>query len=290
LRLYTGQVGSGRKRTVVAAPKAKSEREILLEWHLPGLSEQAAAVTLSSVRWLLRAPEAKLMLLGPLIMTLVLGSMLVSRQTTPPEPVRPLMAAGAMAMALLGTIGFVGNQFGIDRSGFRVFVLSSARRRDILLGKNVAFAPVTLGFGFVATIVLQCVYPMSFDLFLSVLLQFVAMYLIICLLGNLLSILSPMYMTPGTLRPVRPRPVQVLFQVLFALLFPLVIAPTMLPYGIEILVHHLGYLHGIPICLPLTVAGCGVMILLYQVLLNLEGNLLQAREQKILEVVAPKAE
>jgi hypothetical protein len=131
---------------------------------------------------------------------------------------------------------------------------------------------------------------MSFDLFLSVLLQFLGMYLVICLLGNLLSILSPMYMTPGTLRPVRPRPIQILFQVLFALLFPLVLAPTMLPYGIEILVHQSGYLQGIPICLPLTLLGCGVMVVLYQVLLNWQGNLLQAREQKILDVVAPKAE
>ena len=37
----------------------------------------------------------------------------------------------------------LGNQFGFDRGGFRVYVLSPASRRDVLLGKNLSFVPLT---------------------------------------------------------------------------------------------------------------------------------------------------
>ena len=57
-------------------------------------------------------------------------------------------------MILLTMIQLVGNQFGFDRSGFRVYVLCAAPRRDILLGKNLAVAPLALGFSLV--FVLAC--------------------------------------------------------------------------------------------------------------------------------------
>jgi hypothetical protein len=290
LRLYTGQFRSGKPRAVLAAPKEKRARTLLLEWRLPGVPEPAAAVALASVRWLIRAPEAKLMLLGPIIMAGVFGSMLLSRTDSVAPAIRPFLAFGAMGMALLGTVGFLGNQFGFDRGGFRVYVLSGVRRRDILLGKNLAMAPVTLGFALVALAVLQCFFPMSVDLLLSVAIQFVATFLLVSLLGNLLSILSPMQFSPGTMRPVRPRAVQVLFQVLFSLLFPLVLAPALLPLGIEMLMNSFGVLEGVPICLLLTLIEGALVVLLYHFVLGWEGALLQLREQKILEVVTPKAE
>ena len=58
---------------------------------------------------------------------------------------RPLVAIGGMAFVLLGVVQMMANQFGFDRDGFRVFVLSAAPRRDILLGKNLAFAPLAAG-------------------------------------------------------------------------------------------------------------------------------------------------
>ncbi len=45
---------------------------------------------------------------------------------------------------LFGFVQLMANQFGFDRDGFRVFVLCAAPRRDILLGKNLAFVPVAL--------------------------------------------------------------------------------------------------------------------------------------------------
>ena len=52
------------------------------------------------------------------------------------------------------------NQFGFDRDGFRVFVLSPAPRRDILLGKNLAFAPMAMAIAAVILVVVEFLCPM----------------------------------------------------------------------------------------------------------------------------------
>ena len=68
-----------------------------------------------------------MMLLSPLILALVFGSMFLSGAMNPPPSVRPLMADAAVALVLFGMTQFVGNQFGFDRSGFRVYVLMRPR-------------------------------------------------------------------------------------------------------------------------------------------------------------------
>src|SRR5260370_37983170 len=95
----------------------------LLERRLPWLSEQPAAIALAGFVSLLRAPEAKMMLLTPLIMVGVFGSLLFGTRGEMPKMVSPLIAFGVTALVLLTGVGFVGNQFGFDRGGFRVFVL-----------------------------------------------------------------------------------------------------------------------------------------------------------------------
>src|SRR5207237_5042625 len=132
-----------------------------------------------------------MMLLTPVILVVVFGSMILGRRGDPPEMVRPLMAFGAMATVLLGMVQLLGNQFGFDRSGFRVFVLCPARRRDILLGKNLAFAPMSLGLGTAAVCVLAAIYRMRVDYFLAALPQLLSLYVLFFLLSYLLSLVVP---------------------------------------------------------------------------------------------------
>ena len=47
---------------------------------------------------------------------------MLRHRVDPPEAVRPLMAFGGIAMMFLTLIQLLGNQFGFDRGGFRVFV------------------------------------------------------------------------------------------------------------------------------------------------------------------------
>src|SRR5437879_8564786 len=114
-----------------------------------------------------------------------------------PIAARPLLPFAAMGMVLLTVVQLVGNQCGFDRNGFRVFILCPARRRDILLGKNLAVAPLVLGLGLILAVLIQVATPMPIERFLATLPQFISMYLVFCLLGNCLSILAPVPAAAG---------------------------------------------------------------------------------------------
>jgi len=168
LRLYTGQFTAGKKGavsaidTTVPAVKesASAPRLNLLEWRLPWVSEPTAAVALGGFRSLIRAPEAKMMLLTPVIMLVVFGSLFMSNAFTSkgskespewmqpftmPEFVSPLIAYGAMSMSLLSIGQFVGNQFGFDRGGFRALVLSAAAAPPDSPGKEPGICAAGIG-------------------------------------------------------------------------------------------------------------------------------------------------
>jgi ABC-2 type transport system permease protein len=293
VRLYTGQFNSGKRRSVavaVSAKQAKPPTAGMLEWRLPGLSEQASAVALGGLRSLIRAPEAKMMLLSPILLVLIFGGMALAHSFEPPAMVRPLLAFGGMSMILLTMIQLVGNQFGFDRGGFRVYVLSAAPRREVLLGKNVATAPLALGLGAVLLVLLQAVYPMRLDYFLAAVPQALTMYLLFCLLANCLSIYAPTVVRTGSFKPTNPKGLALLLQFVFLFLFPWALLPALLPLGVELGLEKLGWLSGWPICLALAVLECAAVFWLYQLALTWQGKTLQAREQKILAVVTPKAE
>lgn len=298
LRLYTGHYTRGRRSpepkrveqdepsSPPAAALPRSALPTLLEKRLPWLSEQAAAIALAGFRSLTRAPEAKMMLLTPLIMVVLFGSLFLRGSMDPAPPLRSLMAAGAMAMILLSMIQLGGNQFGFDRAGFRVFVLCPAARSDILLGKNLALLPLAVVLGLLMVAAVELVYPLSLDHLLAVLPQFLSMFLLFCLMANLLSIVTPMTIAAGSLKPTNTKMLPILLQFAFLFLFPLALAPTLLPLGVELLLDW----HGVPVCLLLSLLECVGVVFLYRLVLPWQGNLLQAREKKILQVVAAKAE
>lgn len=290
--LYTGRFTSGKKSAATVPAPAKDAKPSvpLLERQLPGVSEQAAAVALGGFRSLLRAPEAKMMLLTPVLMLLIFGSIFLSRSVDMPEAVRPLIASGAMAMVLFTMSQLLGNQFGFDRSGFRVFVLSAAPRRDILLGKNLAFAPLALGMGLGVVVLVEVLYPMRPGYFLAALPQLLMMYLLFCLLANSLSIFAPLPIRSGSLKPVNPKAIPLLLHIAFAMLFPLALLPTLLPLGVALILDGAGWNWAALLCLVLSLAECAAVVWLYRLGLGWQGSLLQAREQKILEIVTAKVD
>jgi hypothetical protein len=292
LRLYTGQVGA-RKRKAAAAPTpapAGKPSAGLLAKEIPWASEYAAAIALGGLRSLLRAPEAKMLLLTPVILVVVFGSILLAHAYDMKEPVRPLVACGAMSMVLFSMAQLLGNQFGLDRSGFRVFVLCPAPRREILLGKNLALAPLTLGLGLMVLVLVQVIYPMRVDYFLGLVPQLLSMYLIFCLLGNTLSILAPMRIAAGSLKPSNPKLVPILLHMAFLFLFPVALTPALFPLLLQLLLEELGWTGGVPVGLILSLAVCVGVVYLYRLVLTWQGALLLAREQKILDLVTTRAE
>lgn len=293
LRLYTGQFTAGKQVAAPAAikpPPVDKSSARFLEKELPWLPEQAAAIMLASFRSLMRAPEAKMLLLTPVFMLVVFGATFFRLRMDMPEAMRPLLAFGAMAMILFALAQLVGNQFGYDRSGFRVYVLCPARRSDILLGKNLAIAPMALALCALTAALVQIVYPMRPDHFLAVILQLVAMYLLFCLLANAVSILGPMAIASGSMRATNFKIIPILLNMAQLVLLPVVLAPTLLPLAIELGLEALGVVEGLPICLILTLVLDVGVIFLYRLVLKWQGDFLQAREQRILEIVAAKAE
>ena len=113
----------------MALPVSRPRATGLLEARIPGLSEPVSAIALGGFRALVRSPEAKMMLLSPIIMIPIFGSMLWRGRAGIPEVLRPLVAIGGMVLVLFGVVQLMGNQFGFDRDGFRVFILSPATRR-----------------------------------------------------------------------------------------------------------------------------------------------------------------
>ena len=202
----------------------------------------------------MRSPEAKMMLLTPLIMIPIFGSMLWRGRGNIPEMVRPLVAFGGMLFVLLGMVQMMTNQFGFDRDGFRVFVLSPASRRDILLGKNLAFAPMAMAIGAIVLVVVQILCPMRLDHLLTMLPQYLSMFLVFCILSNLVSIYAPAHVAAGSLRPANPKLTTILLQtVVIGIMLPLTQAVILMPLGVEFLLRFFGWGVGVPIYLILSI-------------------------------------
>jgi ABC-2 type transport system permease protein len=291
--LYQGQFASrARALATAAAPPARAHKpgSLFLERRLPGLSDPVSAIALGSLRSLLRSPESKMMLLTPILMSAVFGSMIL-RSPKGTAGVSPsLVAIGAIAMALFGASQLMANQFGFDRDGFRVYVLSAAPRRDILLGKNVAFAPLMLGMAAVLLTALQLISPMRWDHFVSMLPQSISMFLLFCMLMNVLSIAAPMHIAAGSLKPTTFKLIPILLQLaVIVFVFPVIESPTLLPLAVEAGLEWQGWTAGVPICLLLSLLECAAVILLYRFSLNWQGRLLRAREQTILDTVTNRA-
>ncbi len=293
IRIYQGEPSNQQARPVPAVARPVAARKagsLFLEARLPGLSEPVSAIALGGLRSLVRSPEAKMMLLTDLIMIPIFGSMVFKGNQSMPVSTRPLVAIGGMVMVLFGVVQFMANQFGFDRDGFRVFVLSSARRRDILLGKNLAIAPVTLGLAGFVLLIVQVVCPLRLDHFLAMFPQYVSMFLLFCMVMNLLSIYAPVYVPAGSFKAPNPKLTVVLLQLLtMMVLFPLTQAVSLIPLGAEMLMGLLGSSSGVPIYLLLSLAECAVLVLIYHFMLNVQGSLFQASEQWILERVTNRA-
>ena len=285
---YQGQSSSRKKAAPAARVAAVGDRPRvgLLEARLPGISEPVSAIILGSLQSLLRSPEAKLSLLTPIILGGVFGTMMFKGRDSIAEPFRPLLGVAAIAFTLFGLLQVMGNQFGVDRDGFRTFVLCNIPRRDILLGKNLAYAPIALVLSAILVVGVLVICPLRLDHALSMIPQFVSMFLLFCATANIFSIYAPVYVASGTLKAANPKLSTVMLQLaMFFVLFPICQGVSLFPLGIESALNIAGWSSRVPVCLILAVLESVGIGFLYRASLGWLGGQLEAREQKILEVV-----
>src|SRR5262249_38232763 len=120
--------------------------------------------------------------------------------------------------------------------------------------------------------------------------EYVSMFLLFCILTNLLSIYAPVYVAPGSLKPSNPKLTAVLFQlVMIMFFFPLTQALALVPWGAEAVLRLFGWTSGIPVFLLLSLVEGAAIGVIYRFAWDGLGSLLQAREQKILDCVTSRA-
>jgi hypothetical protein len=294
MRFYAGQPASKSARhsqQKVAQPAKRSSARNFLERELPGVPEEAAALALASFRSMMRAPEVKMALATSFIMLAVLGTMMFSRaSSSTPEKLKPLIGTGAVVFVFFGMVQLIFNQFGFDRDGFRALVLLPARRKFILLGKNLAFLPIAAGGGLVILALLGFVVHLPAIVLIATVLQLAGAFLLVSILGNLASIMSPYRIAAGSLKPTKTPPKTSALIFVSHMFFPVAMFPLAVPAAVELLCRELGWLTFVPINLLLSLAIVAALVFLYQLSLDGLGELLERREQAILQIVTQEVE
>jgi ABC-2 type transport system permease protein len=296
VQFYYGDVGgkivAKAKPEPAAIGSTKPARAAirLLELRLPGMPEQASALALATFRSMLRAPEVKMAWASSFIVTLILGGSLLFRATTNvPETAKPFIATGVAVFSIFMLVQFFANQFGFDRDGFRALILSPVPRRFILLGKNLACLPVG-GFSVVLLALIFVRLRLPPLAVVAVLFQLATLLLVAALAGNLLSIVAPYRIQPGSMKPTKMPTVATLVLIFSHLLFPLVMAPVFLPPLAGLLWQKAGWTNLVPVNLLLSAALAALTAFAYWQTLDPLGRLLQRRETKILGVVTVEVE
>ena len=291
LRLYRGEIVETHVKVASSLDDSvKKQRSTwlnrLLEKQFPGLNDHQSAIAASTMVGVIRAPEAKMALLSPFLIMLLLGASFSFRDGDAlPVSFRSFTGVGVASFAMLGIMQLVNNQFGFDRNGFRCMVLSPVKRVDILIGKNMGFAPFAIGIGAMGIIAMQIFIPMPVTHFLATFVQLGTVYLTTCMVSNLMSIRAPLAISSGTMKPVNMNVGIIVLQLLITILLPICLLPTMIPPGIELIVASFIDTGPVPVYLLLSFVLFGITLVVYRSVIRVQGRLLLEREKQILETV-----
>ena len=286
MRKYTGATSRRKvpqKETKVSAPKLD-----FLFKNIPLCSQPISTVAFTTFRSMIRAPETKMMLIMPVVIAVLgCGYFLSGNDFTIPEQFWPCIPIGAIALTMFTIASSTFNQFGMDRDGFRAFVLSPLKRRDILIGKNLALFPLAGGVAILFLVILQFIFPVGPTACAANLLQIPCNFFLYCLAGNTASIYFPMGIKRGSMQPVNPKFLPMLILVLATFMLPtFLFMPTCavltLPLFLEF---HFGW-NAETLYLIGTIIQLIATLTFYWYIIKFQGHWLWKREPKILDQVA----
>ena len=291
LRFYQGHTIGGRSKQKPKAKKAPAGRRNFLERQLPGTPDEAAALALAFFRSLSRASEVKMALATNFIMLLLFGTMFFARRMSNlSDNFKLFVASGPVVFTFLGMSHLMFNQFGFDRGGFRQLVLLPVPRKHILLGKNLAFLPIAIGIGLTFLVLAKIILSISFIIVLAAGLQLVAAFVLLSIAGNLISILVPYRIAPGSMKRTKTSAMTSFLIFISRLLFPVAMVPMLLPPATGLLMSHLGWLPAEPVDLVLSMVLLALIVFFYRLSLPGLDNMLLKREKRILQVVTAEVE
>jgi len=291
LRFYEGRTTEKKVRPTQEEAVAAPARRRLIEWRPPLIPEDAAAMALASFQSLRRATEIKMALAYNAVFILFFaGTAMLSHSRNLSFRMQLFYATGMALLPFLGMAYLLTNQFGFDRSGFRTLVLSPMPRSQILLGKNLALLPVGMILGLVYLGLAALGLGLGGTVILAAVVQLIAAFFLISILGNLISSLLPFRVREGTLGATKIGVAKVLLNMIahlitmaiLSLLFVPALA-TSLAFPTDVLTARLAYLF-------LSVAELAIIVTVYSLSLFGLGELLQSREKEILRVVTQEVE
>jgi ABC-2 type transport system permease protein len=291
IRFYQGHTIVKSTKQKPKGKKAHAVKKNFLERRLPGTSDEAAALALAFFRSLMRAPEVKMALATNFIMLLFLGTMVFMRRPSGLEDnFKPFVASGFVVFTFLGMSHLIFNQFGFDRDGFRQLVLLPVPRRQILLAKNLALLPIAVGIGLTFLLLIKIAMHISFIVVLATGFQLLATFLLLSIAGNLISVLVPYHIAPGSMRKTKTSAMTTFLIFISRLLIPTAMGPVFLPPAIGLLMSGLGWLPAGPVNLVLSMVLLALFVFFYRLSLPRLGKLLLLREKHVLRVVTEKVE
>ena len=291
LGLYRGQAKVSKPARKPKVARAAAARRGLFDRSLPGVPDEAMALGSVFFRSLVRAPEVKMAMGANFIMLLCFGTMfLLRRSSSLGDQFKPFVATGAVIFTFLGLSQLMFNQFGFDRGGFRQLVLLPVQRKWVLLGKNLAFLPATLGMGLTALMIATLALRITPIVFLAACLQLIAAFLLVSMAANLLSVLLPHHVAQGSLKRTKTSATTMLLTFVSHLLFMAAMTVLFIPPGVGLLISHVGWFPASFANLLFSAALAGLFGLLYKLSLVWLGDLLQRRERQILKVVTKEVE
>ncbi len=262
-----------------------------LEGTLPLVPADVSAATLAFWRSMLRAPEFKMAMLGPVIMLGIFAVIFMGRASD--EGMRrfaPLAAIGLTVFSFSGVLQVAFNQFGWDRTGFRALVLLPTTRPRILLAKNLACGAVMLVLGLSVYVALALFMGVRLIEHLAGWLQVVTATIMLCAMGNVLSIVMPVRISAGSLKPTKMPVRVVIVMMLCSILLPVYMIPVLVGPGLGLLADFVGSVPGRWVNLGCSVLVLAVVATAYALTLKPTGRLLWEREQRILDTVTAEIE
>lgn len=302
LRYFTGEAtgqmpgeNSSSSPTAVASP-SKGSRPIVnwIEKPLPLVSDPVAAIAWTTLRGMTRAPEVKMLLMGPLFVLFMYGAMMMGQRGGQGMPalMKSIIPLGILGLSVAGVSQLSHNSFGFDRAGFRSYVLSGVPRWEILFGKNLALVPLVFLLTVPVLSIVQILSPAPWTHLLATLLEIPSTILLLALVGNVCSIYSPIFQSAGSMKPNNVKLLAMFTQFVFGLITLFVLGiVTSLPLGLELLLQYGGIVSPfVPVAPLMALLEFGAAIGIYLVVVRWQGNLLQARECRILDVVTQRGE
>lgn len=281
-------ISTGTKKT--PAPH-RQDTKGFLEYSIPFAPEQSAALALATLRSLLRAPEVKMAWGSSFLVTLIIGASFLFRGTgNVPDLAKPFIATGSVIIPVFFLGQFFGNQFGFDRDGFRALMLSPADRRLILLGKNLAMFPVGLLAGALLIALTSFRLHLAPLTVLATIFQLTSVLLMAAIAGNLLSLIAPYRIQPGSMKPTKMPGLAMFLLMFFQMLFPMAMLPVFAGPLMELFWKRLDLPAYVPVNLIISAILMELVMLIYWQSLAPLGRLLHRREAKILAIIAVEVE